>query len=293
MAIVGSYTVRTIQRLLLAGILASAVVLLGSTHLRAQTEPNAPIEVTFIATSYTGPAKSINPSLPAIVHHAVTMLNGKIAPNYLLTSVSRGWQLLETQDNICVAEKLRLPEREHLGYFSKYPIHIYPPHRLQTHADVARTLQEYKSLSEILENTDIVIGITKTINYGSEIMPLIKKHPQSFYVLSNANNHEEMLDTMVLAGRIDANFRASHNEWENQKKLVPLPFEEANTALEGHLLCSRTDIGKKAVALLNHVMTKEAFQEFFLEAHLRAFPESEHIFIEDQMGQIFTEGRPN
>lgn len=279
---------------IISGLLFSLLIFQGSEEgFTATSEHGKPLEVIFVATSYTGPAKSTSPKKPALIDRAVSLLNGQIKPNYILTSVTRGWQLLKTTNNVCVAEKLRLPEREHLGYFSSYPLHIYPPHRLQTNPKIAQRLQGYTSLEEMLAETDIVIGITRTINYGHKIMPLIEKYPAAFYSLNSANNHEEMLDTMVLAGRIDANFRASHNEWPIQKKLVPISISESSTPLKGHLLCSKSTIGKEVVKLLDQIMTSQSYKDFMLQAHLKAFPESEHNFIREQMRLIFSEGLRN
>lgn len=247
-----------------------------------------PLEITFVANSFTGPSKGVAPNTPAIVHEAVLLLGGKISPTYIQASNPRGWSLLKTSSNICLTDKIKTHERMKLGYFSRYPKDIYPPHRLQVHPAAVTKLKGLTSLRDMLAKTNLVIGIAGATSYGKNVMPLVKKYPTSFFVLSGADDHEIMLDKMVMSERVEAVFRPSLKNWPNQDKFVTLPFDEADPALLGYVLCSKSTTGLRAINFLNEVMETPEFKTFFLNAHIAAFPASEHEYIKTEMDRVFT-----
>lgn len=274
----------TIWRILLLALLTGTI---------SAWADDTPIDITFIANTYTGPSKGIDPNKPAIIDKAVSLLEGQIRPTYTRVSTPRGWSLLASNPNICLANKIRTPEREKLGLFSKYPHGLYPPRRLQVHNDFAKMLGGYTQLEDILSETSIIIGIAGSSNYGRRVMPLVEKYPDRFFILASAERHEDVLLNMLNSRRIDAIFASSTKDWSEgagDQQFTSIPFEEADPALLGYILCSKSKTGRQAIERLNKAMATSSFKEFFLTAHTAAFPESEQNFINKQVMVTFGAG---
>lgn len=243
----------------------------------------------FIGNTYTGPSKGADPDKPAILDFVVKLTEGGIEPSFIRASPVRGWQELKARKNVCVFPKIQTPERFEFSYFSRLPISVYPPRRLYVHASVARRLEGMTSLKDILATGNIQVGISEGANYGKHIMPLVSLFPDRFFILTSHADFETTLDNMLASGRIDGILRAGALDWAGHERFTPIAIEEADPALFGHVICSKTPQGKYAIEQIDLAMKHPSFRRFIVAQHLKAFPASEHAFLRGQLDTLFAQ----
>ncbi|MEX0298620.1 MAG: hypothetical protein AB3N28_06090 [Kordiimonas sp.] len=266
-----------------------AASLLFTLHLgfNSVTAQNEPLKVTFVSTTFTYTSESEDPNIPAIVDKAVSLTDGKIQPTYLRMSDPRGWKEFLSQGEICLFDKIKTPERQKVAYYSKFPKDIYPPQRLYVRPGVVSQFENVKSLEQMLAETKLVIGIAGSVNYGTDIMPVIAKYYHRFFVLSSATDHEATLDKMLRSKRIDGILRSGAADWAGHKDFVQIPIEEADPAILGYIICPKSDRGRKIINIIDEAMAKPEFQTFILKTHLETFHQSEHVFLRKQFEEIY------
>lgn len=212
----------------------------------------------------------------AVMFAQVARLVGdELALDFISASHQRGWRELKSNPYACLYNKVKTESREKEALFSHLPLIAFPSIRLLTKKSFS--LPENVSLSNLLLNENIKIGIVKGRSYGEVIDGFINIHPE-YFILSEGANAASSLREMLARGELDGMFEYSHvwqdhfaarNELNmvNYHTLVGLP-----DFFFGYIACARSTQGKMATRLFDQVMAKPEFFEYMVNMHKASFP---------------------
>ena len=207
-------------------------------------------------------------------------------------SMTRGWLELSKQQNSCMFNKIKTPERLEVASFSHYPISIYPPLRLIVLAKNQHIFADQFDLGQLPENTQGQIGIVKDRAYGQYIDQKITRNPHQFYIrggMSSSNKLIEMLKVERVVGIIEYSEVVDAYLRDNDKALdyVSVPIRHVDQAIYGYIACSKGDKGDKVMAEIDRVMSQQSFQEAFIRMHDDFFGEAEKAILIPELERLF------
>lgn len=207
-------------------------------------------------------------------------------------SMTRGWLELSKQQNSCMFNKIKTPERLEVASFSHYPISIYPPLRLIVLAKNQQIFAQQLDLANMPANTQAQIGVVKDRAYGEYIDQQITKRPHEFYVrggVSSSNKLIEMLKAERVLGVIEYSEVVDAYLRDNNKSLdyISIPIRHVEQPIYGYIACSKGDKGDKITAEIDRVMAQQSFQEAFIRMHDDYFGEAEKAILIPELELLF------
>ena len=209
-------------------------------------------------------------------------LSDKYDFNYELASREREWRLLEQNSNLCLYNKQKSPERVNLAYYAASPLIIYPPNRLIVTKPLPWTSEI--SLSQLLEDRPMRIGVINGRRYSEQIDRLIRNGSRHFYQGAGSQKAER-LHTMLLQGKLDgiieyaSVFKSRQLVDKNTTPVFTYALVEAKTPVEGYIACSKSALGKQVILDIQNVMATPSYQGYVINAlqNTPALPEADYI----------------
>ncbi|MCL1067611.1 hypothetical protein L2735_12465 [Shewanella olleyana] len=207
-------------------------------------------------------------------------------------SMTRGWLELSKQQNSCMFNKIKTPERLEVASFSRYPITIYPPLRLIALAKNQQVFANQLDFAKLPPNTQGQIGVVKDRSYGDYIDQKINRNPHEFYVrggMSSSNRLVDMLKAERVLGIIEYSEVVDAYLRDNDKSLdyVSIPIRHVDQAIYGYIACSKGEKGDEIIAEIDRVMSQQSFQEAFIRMHDDFFGEAEKAILIPQLEILF------
>ncbi|WP_144210279.1 hypothetical protein [Shewanella donghaensis] len=208
-------------------------------------------------------------------------------------SMTRGWLELTKQQNSCMFNKIKTPERLSVANFSRFPISIYPPIRLIVLDKNRHFFEDDFDLANLPENTQGQIGIVKDRAYGVYLDKQIAKDPHQFYIrggMDSSNKLIEMLEAERVLGIIEYTevFDAYLREKKHQMPFQSIPIRHVDEPIYGYIACSKGDLGDNIINEINKVMQQQSFQESFIRMHSDFFGEQEKVILIPELEKVFT-----
>lgn len=200
-------------------------------------------------------------------------------------------KLLQHRPNVCVGNKLPLPERRSWGIISLQPQVIFPGLRLYVLQSsglrswlAQQASNKPLSLQRLLSaNQRFKLGFNTDRSYGDKLDPLLKQaaHQRNLFSRSGPDNAGGLLQMFSL-GRIDLLIEYP-NVVEHYLAQLPKPptvqsfaLQESPALLPGHIICSDTPQGRLLLTSLDQALSKVSQQRAYLDAHLQWFAPALH-----------------
>ncbi len=200
-------------------------------------------------------------------------------------------KLLQRRPNVCVGNKLPLPERRSWGIISHQPQVIFPGLRLYvlqasglrpwlTQQSSGKPLSLQRLLSA---NQRFKLGFSTGRSYGDQLDPLLQHaaNQRNLFSRSGPDNAGGLLQMFSL-GRIDLLIEYP-NVVEHYLAQLPKPpavqsfaLQESPALLPGHIICSDTPQGRLLLTSLDQAISKVSQQRAYLDAHLHWFAPALH-----------------
>lgn len=200
-------------------------------------------------------------------------------------------KLLQHRPNVCVGNKLPLPERRSWGIISLQPQVIFPGLRLYVLQSsglrpwlAQQASNKPLSLQRLLSaHQRFKLGFNTDRSYGDQLDPLLKQaaHQRNLFSRSGPDNAGGLLQMFSL-GRIDLLIEYP-NVVEHYLAQLPKPpavqsfaLQESPALLPGHIICSDTPQGRLLLTSLDQALSKVSQQRAYLDAHLHWFAPDLH-----------------
>ncbi|WP_348727798.1 hypothetical protein [Rheinheimera texasensis] len=200
-------------------------------------------------------------------------------------------KLLQHRPNVCVGNKLPLPERRSWGIISLQPQVIFPGLRLYVLQSsglrswlAQQASNKPLSLQRLLSaHQRFKLGFNTDRSYGDQLDPLLKQaaHQRNLFSRSGPDNAGGLLQMFSL-GRIDLLIEYP-NVVEHYLAQLPKPpavqsfaLQESPALLPGHIICSDTPQGRLLLTSLDQAISNVSQQRAYLDAHLQWFAPDLH-----------------
>ncbi|MDE3274371.1 hypothetical protein [Pseudoalteromonas sp. G4] len=222
----------------------------------------------------------------SLVYYVTDTLQNEYQISFQQASREREWRLVTKQNNVCLYNKTRTPEREKIAVFSSLPLIVYAPNRLILNRNL--DLPQPLSLTEII-SLGLNIGVVKGRNYGEQLDLLIAKHSEHLYVGAGSYKAER-LEVMLKQGKLDgiieysSVFKSRQPEAVINKDYYVYALKEAQQAVKGFLACSDSNVGKQFIDDFEQVMLSEDYRTFAISKFNEAQNYIESAYIIEQLG---------
>lgn len=211
-------------------------------------------------------------------------------------------KLLQRRPNVCVGNKLPLPERRSWGLISHQPQVIFPGLRLYvlqssglnswlTQQSSGKPLSMQRLLTA---NQRFKLGFSTDRSYGDKLDLLLKQaaNQRNLFSRSGPDNAGGLLQMFSL-GRIDLLIEYP-NVVEHYLAQLPKPpavqsfaLQESPALLPGHIICSDTPQGRLLLTSLDQAISSVSQQRAYLDAHLQWFSPALHAEITALYNQTY------
>jgi uncharacterized protein (TIGR02285 family) len=174
---------------------------------------------------------------------------------------------LKAGDHVCSAAYIRTPEREKVLEFS-LPDLILPPNGVTVRRDAVSRITggapEPVSLARLLKNHDLRLAVAVGRSYGPTLDGLLERAKGSPHVYwRHGEDIYASLFDMLVKGSVDyvlgypyeALYMARERGVEGQ--VVTLPLVELPDYTLAHVVCPRSDWGRKVIAEINRALLVE------------------------------------
>ncbi|UJF21392.1 hypothetical protein [Shewanella sp. OMA3-2] len=187
-------------------------------------------------------------------------------------SMPRGWLEITKIDNACMYNKVKTEAREQIGYYSQYPITLYPPLRLIVRAADASQYSTGFDLSTIEQQHYMRYAVAKSRSYGKMLDTLISAKQELLFFRDGANSVGKLVDMLAL-NRIDGfiEYADSVNTYVIENKInfdfKSIPIKGVDKPSPGYIVCSKTAYGRQLVDAIDQAMRNEYFQKELISIH--------------------------
>jgi len=218
---------------------------------------------------------------PQLQHLQVTQLQA---------TTPQAAKLLQSKANVCVGNKLPLPERRDWGLISHQPQVIFPGLRLYVlqSSGLVPWLQQLGSpalqMQRLLNSHQrFKLGFAAGRSYGDQLDRQLQNaaNQRNLFSRTGPDNAGGLLQ-MFSRGRIDLLIEYP-NVVEHYLQQLPAPpavlsfaLEESPAILPGHIICSDTPQGRALLSSLDQAISILSKQRVYLDAHLRWFSADLH-----------------
>lgn len=224
--------------------------------------------------------------------------------NVTIVNNERAFQILKSNQLACTGNKVRNAEREAFADFTQLPQLIFPGLRLYmlhatadkaglNHTVVNGTMQSLADLSVKLPHARI--GVVGGRNYGEPLQRLFEQLStrKRIYTRTASDMTAAALLDMLVNGRVELiveypNVVQHYSEALNHAvPLVSVNISEAAEYSAGHIMCTKTEQGKKLAQAYNAAIRLASQDERYLQAHLRWFDVSSHAKVIALYNQVY------
>jgi uncharacterized protein (TIGR02285 family) len=211
-------------------------------------------------------------------------------------------KLLQRRPNVCVGNKLPVPERRNWGLISHQPQVIFPGLRLYVlQSSGLRSWLAQQSRGKPLSMQRLLsthqrfkLGFNSDRSYGDKLDPLLSEaaNQRNLFSRSGPDNAGGLLQMFSL-GRIDLLIEYP-NVVEHYLAQLPQPpavqsfaLQESPALLPGHIICSDTPEGRLQLTSLDQAISTVSQQRAYLDAHLQWFAPALHAEITALYNQTY------
>ena len=206
-------------------------------------------------------------------------------------SITRGWMEMPKLQNACMYNKVKTPAREKVGYFSQYPITLYPPLRLIVRSEDAKQYATDFDISSIQPSQQMRYALVKNRSYGV-LDPQIVNKKQLLFFRDGPNSIAKLLEMLSL-DRIDGfiEYADTVNTYIIDHKadfeIKTIPIKGANKPSPGYIVCSKTDYGLQLIHAIDKAMSQASFQQALITIHQEFASVEDKSLLGDELITIF------
>lgn len=213
--------------------------------------------------------------------------NFQISPKF--AQIPRINQLLKTNKNYCVGNRIKTPERAKDNLFSS-PIHYFPsirlyyltgniefPKELMLEPD---TITSLKAVFDQFPNKKLVVSLDRS--YGNDIdKELAQVEPNNLVVRLGGGMYEGIYK-MLINDRVDfilaypTDMKRQALIHNTKVSLSSVSIANSKKYIKSHFACSKTQIGHEFISQVNSIMKELYKNPEYFNTHLRYINDNEH-----------------
>ncbi|CAM3702991.1 hypothetical protein [Roseateles saccharophilus] len=190
-----------------------------------------------------------------------------------LANAERSWTLVRQGEKACIANAVRLPERERLAYFSA--VWLMPPPQLIVRRERLDALpldvRGAVNLQTLLADASLRGAIAQGRSYGPALDALLAPGGVGLLRVTGADFGSNLV-SMVLQDRVDYTVEypnilvALGSQREGELPLAALPVKGAADPVPSGVACPRTPWGHAAIRLIDQALGTPAGAAMLREA---------------------------
>ncbi|WP_158678258.1 hypothetical protein [Pseudoalteromonas sp. T1lg23B] len=209
----------------------------------------------------------------------------------------------ESDDAVCVANRIKTPERMQEFLFS-LPVNIYLSRRLYQHASDEpldkRVLNEYgevKSLSHLFSHyRHALLVVAPTVSYGPFLDRQLEKVSNENKLFRDGSNYYDTMYHMFRKKRADFLLGFPAEIYRHQQQL-PTQYRvydiaDAPKYVIGHWMCNNTLKSSEFLQLFDRHIRRVYQTRDFYDAHLKWLPETAQqktkIYLDEVLGKLMS-----
>lgn len=253
--------------------------------------PSIAAKVIFVADHLTPEGDLPKGEIAAnVLRKLKQQIIGQIEISYLGVNRENEWKILQSNDDVCVYNRIKTPEREKDATFTVNPIVVFPPPRLIVFGK--ESVPNSLSLASAIDDYNLQLGRAEGRSYGSQLDKAIELYKMQMIPIIGKHSTTR-LKSIFLQQKLDAIIEYVNVFKENLPEDITLPkvtfhqLEEAKAFVYGYIACAKSAAGNKTITAINNALESQVIQAYILEEHRRYFPAAEHSFIESALRERY------
>lgn len=225
--------------------------------------------------------------------------------DFQLVQLPRAKVLMKSMDNLCMSNRVKTKQRMQDNIFS-LPVNVFPSLRLYyladndkifTKASLASLLNEQGeliSLAHIFEHhPEALLAITKGRSFGEIVDKQIQQIPKGNLLNRAGDGRYQAMMHMLFKGRIDfiidfpVEMKRELDAFDKPIALTSLAIANTPDYIVGHIACSKSDLGKRVVRLINTRLLALYQDTEFFYAHSRYLADTDLINFAQYYKDVF------
>jgi len=205
--------------------------------------------------------------------------------HHVAANITRILSMMKEGQNVCHAGILKSPDREQFIYFS-IPNCITNLHKIVVKKSRKNSLFGNimnVSLEDLLKNTNLKLGVSKSSSYGTTINNLLEKYKEKSTILlrSGQDNHQGLI-RMLKEERIDymigypweITYIDSQMDLRDEIAVVDIKELEGQQWILSYVGCTKNEWGRQVIEKINAILLKVRASDEYLYHVLKWLPES-------------------
>ncbi|QBG34837.1 hypothetical protein [Litorilituus sediminis] len=216
---------------------------------------------------------------------------------YIPTSIKRINALLKSQQNVCVDNKIKTPQRQQYSIFSDVQ-HIYLGLKLYRLAKTSPMSQKaLNAQDEIIslpalfaQYPDEILGIADGASYGVILDKQIAQLASNNVFARSAGFRVKSTADMLVKQRVDyVIYYPADIDMLIGKRISLESYKVANTPdyIKGHISCAKTPLGYAVIEDINSILNKAYSSDWFYQSHAKWVPQSNHQDLKQYFLEVF------
>lgn len=251
-----------------------------------------PIEIDF-STGQGSQSSVPQDAVSRVLVHALEQINAtKLVYDFVPLSRARELQLVKAGENLCLYNKVKNAERQQFLYYSRFPISVFPPNRLIIKQP--NQLQKQVELTQVLDNTNLRIGVADGRSYGQRLDDEIRYSKDKLFTLAGVDVDMRLMK-MVLENKLDGMIDFSGAFFSRKQFLgevanINFSVHALNSAQQfvfGYVACVKTDTGRQVIDLIDNSLQKPIVYGYMKKLFKEQFPKEESPFVIQELDRVF------
>lgn len=150
---------------------------------------------------------------------------------------------------------------------------MFPPYRLIIKQP--NQLQKQVELTQVLDNTNLRIGVADGRSYGQRLDDEIRYSQDKLFTLAGVDVDMRLMK-MVLENKLDG--------------MIDFSVHALNSAQQfvfGYVACVKTDAGRQVIDLIDNNLQKPIVYEYMKKLFKEQFPKEESPFVIQELDKVF------
>jgi len=251
------------------------VVLILLVFYALSVNAESEVKITLVADLLKNQQKLLPLDLSSrIILNLQGQMSKDVEISYERADRTREWLLLNKRPDVCLYNKIKTRTRMAQGIYSKVPMNIYPANRLVIKKEY--NIPQHTSISEAIHQYGLKIGVVAGRSYGEAIDRIIENEKQNLVIIRGEYGALR-LRSMLMQSKLDGIIEYQEvfvNEIGKQKSEEMLSYIELSDIppyILGYFVCSKSAQGKKAIEMLDELLSTKKVRDMIIEEHKAEF----------------------
>lgn len=219
----------------------------------------------------------------------------------ITSDISGQINLIQKKENVCVGNKFLSDARKEFTYHTHKPQLVVPDLQIYAKAssDIAKKMKRkqqgfFELTSVIQQFQNAKIAVEEGRSYGSKIDSIMvnPEFTSHFWYRTSEDTSVGMFK-MLEKGRTELlieypNIVAMYKtQGVYSSELIGFPLSQKNTYVPGHILCSKSEIGRHAIEQFDKALINLTQQKIYFNKHFNWLEPSSYSYMTDIYNEVY------